>query len=154
MDEEQAVVTTEEAEDKIGNVKISVEVISTVAGIATAEINGVAGMSGSVVGGIAEILGGKKNKGKGVKVEVTENKAVIDLYIIVDYGVRIPEIAWEVQENVKNSVESMTGMTVEKVNIHVEGVSFEKERLAAEASAEEEKPENNADGEETQPEQE
>lgn len=143
MDEEQAVVTTEETEDKIGNVKISVEVISTVAGIATAEISGVAGMSGSVVGGIAEILGGKKNKGKGVKVEVTENKAVIDLYIIVDYGVRIPEIAWEVQENVKNSVESMTGMTVEKVNIHVEGVSFEKERAAAEASAEESETDEN-----------
>lgn len=151
MDEEQAVVTTEETEDKIGNVKISVEVISTVAGIATAEIDGVAGMSGSVVGGIAEILGGKKNKGKGVKVEVTENKTVIDLYIIVDYGVRIPEIAWEVQENVKNSVESMTGMTVEKVNIHVEGVSFEKERLTAETSAEEEEPpEADADNAETE----
>lgn len=68
---------------------------------ATSEIEGVAGMSGSIAGGIAEILGGKKNKGKGVKVEVTENKAAIDLYIIVDYGVRIPEIAWEVQENVK-----------------------------------------------------
>lgn len=130
MDEEQAVVTTGETEDKIGNVKISVEVISTVAGIATAEIEGVAGMSGSVVGGIAEILGGKKSKGKGVKVEVSDNHAVIDLYIIVDYGVKIPEIAWEIQENVKNSVESMTGMTVDKVNIHVEGVSFEKERAA------------------------
>lgn len=154
MDEEQAVVTTEETDDKIGNVKISVEVISTVAGIATAEISGVAGMSGSVVGGIAEILGGKKNKGKGVKVEVNENKAVIDLYIIVDYGVRIPEIAWEVQENVKNSVESMTGMTVEKVNIHVEGVSFEKERLAAEASAEEAAPEDDSDNAEAAFEQE
>lgn len=104
-----------------------------------ARIEGVAGMSGSIAGGIAEILGGKKNKGKGVKVEVTENKAAIDLYIIVDYGVRIPEIAWEVQENVKNSVESMTGMTVEKVNIHVEGVSFEKENeaLSEEAPSEE-----------------
>lgn len=140
MDDEQTLIATEEeTEDKIGNVKISVEVVSTVAGIATSEIEGVAGMSGSIAGGIAEILGGKKNKGKGVKVEVTENKAAIDLYIIVDYGVRIPEIAWEVQENVKNSVESMTGMTVEKVNIHVEGVSFEKENeaLSEEAPSEE-----------------
>lgn len=139
MDEEQTIITTEsENEDKIGNVKISVEVISTVAGIATAEIKGVAGMSGSVVGGIAEILGGKKNKGKGVKVEVVENKAVIDLYIIVDYGVCIPDIAWDIQENVKNSVESMTGMTVEKVNIHVEGVSFEREKEALAEDTEDE----------------
>ncbi len=139
MDEEQTIITTEsENEDKIGNVKISVEVISTVAGIATAEIKGVAGMSGSVVGGIAEILGGKKNKGKGVKVEVVENKAVIDLYIIVDYGVCIPDIAWDIQENVKNSVESMTGMTVEKVSIHVEGVSFEREKEALAEDTEDE----------------
>ncbi len=139
MDEEQTIITTEsENEDKIGNVKISVEVISTVAGIATAEIKGVAGMSGSVVGGIAEILGGKKNKGKGVNVEVVENKAVIDLYIIVDYGVCIPDIAWDIQENVKNSVESMTGMTVEKVNIHVEGVSFEREKEALAEDTEDE----------------
>lgn len=121
MNEEQNVITTSaEGEDKIGNVKISVEVIATVAGIAASEISGVAGMSGSVVGGIAEILGGKKNKGKGVKVELSETSCNIDIFIIVDYGVSIPDIAWEVQENVKNSVESMTGMTVSKVNIHVE----------------------------------
>ncbi len=129
MSEEQNVITTStENEDKIGNVKISVEVIATVAGIATTEIKGVAGMSGSVVGGIAEILGGKKNKGKGVKVELGEDFCNIDVFIIVDYGVSIPDIAWEVQENVKNSVESMTGMTVSKINIHVEGVSFDKEQ--------------------------
>ncbi len=139
MSEEQKVITTPvEGEDKIGNVKISNEVIATVAGIATSEIKGVAGMTGSVVGGIAEILGGKKNKGKGVKVELGENSCVLDLYIVVDYGVRIPDIAWEVQDNVKNSVESMTGMTVEKINIHVEGVSFDKEKEAqSEAEAEE-----------------
>lgn len=118
----------ETAESKIGNVKISVDVLATVAGIATSEVAGVAGMGGSVVGGIAEILGGKKNRGKGVKVELNGDSAVIDLYIIVDYGVRIPDVSWEVQENVKNSVESMTGMTVEKVNIHIEGVSFDREQ--------------------------
>ncbi len=138
MSEEQNVITTSaESEDKIGNVKISVEVIATVAGIATSEIKGVAGMSGSVVGGIAEILGGKKNKGKGVKVELGEDSCTIDVFIIVDYGVSIPDIAWEVQESVKNSVESMTGMTVTKVNIHVEGVSFDKEKeIPVEAPAE------------------
>lgn len=121
----------ETAESKLGNVKISVDVLATVAGIATSEVAGVAGMGGSVVGGIAEILGGKKNRGKGVRVELNSDSAVIDLYIIVDYGVRIPDVSWEVQENVKNSVESMTGMTVEKVNIHIEGVSFEREQKSA-----------------------
>ena len=57
-----------------------------------------------------------------------ETTATIDLYIVVDYGVRIPELSWEIQENVKNSVETMTGLDVQKVNIHIEGVSFEKEK--------------------------
>lgn len=126
MDEKQINTTAvEEAEESTGNIKISPDVIATVAGIATNEIKGVAGMGGSVVGGIAEILGGKKNKGRGVKVDMVDNNVVIDLYIIVEYGARIPDIAWEIQDNVKNSVESMTGMNVENVNIHVEGVSFE-----------------------------
>ncbi len=129
MSEEMNVVAAAaETEDKIGNVKISVDVIATVASIATNEIKGVAGMSGNALGGIADILGGKKSKGKGVKVEISEDSCVIDLNIVVDYGVRIPDIAWDVQENVKNSVESMTGMTVSKVNIHVEGIDFSKEK--------------------------
>ena len=59
---------------------------------------------------------------------MNETTATIDLYIVVDYGVRIPELSWEIQENVKNSVETMTGLDVQKVNIHIEGVSFEKEK--------------------------
>ena len=77
-------------------------------------------------GGIAEMFGAKKNPSKGVKVDMNETTATIDLYIVVDYGVRIPELSWEIQENVKNSVETMTGLDVQKVNIHIEGVSFEK----------------------------
>ncbi|MCI5605142.1 MAG: Asp23/Gls24 family envelope stress response protein [Clostridia bacterium] len=114
-------------EESVGNIKISVDVVSTIAGIATAELEGVAGMYSSFAGGIAEKFGAKKNPSKGVKVEMTEDTVAIDLYIVVDYGVRIPELAWEIQENVKNNVETMTGLSVEKVNIHIEGVSFEKE---------------------------
>ena len=139
MSEEMNVVAAAaETEDKIGNVKISVDVIATVASIATNEIKGVAGMSGNALGGIADILGGKKSKGKGVKVEISDSSCVIDLNIVVDYGVRIPDIAWDVQENVKNSVESMTGMTVTKVNIHVEGIDFSKEKEVATESVPEE----------------
>lgn len=126
-EEVNAIATEAETEDKIGNVKISVDVIATVASIATNEIKGVAGMSGTALGGIADILGGKRSRGKGVKVDVSGDTCVIDLNIAVNYGVRIPDIAWDVQENVKNSVESMTGMTVSKVNIHVDGINFDNE---------------------------
>ena len=120
-----------------GNIKIAVDVVATIAGIAANEIEGVAGMCGNLAGGIAEFLGSKKNPAKGVKVDMKEDSAVIDLFIIAEYGIRIPELAWEIQENVKNSVESMTGLTIEKVNIHVDGVSFEKEKKKAAAEKDE-----------------
>ena len=123
-------------EEEVGNIKISVDVVSTIAGIATNEIEGVAGMYGTFAGGIAEMLGAKKSPSKGVKVDLNGNNAIVDLYIVVDYGVRIPELAWEVQENVKNNIETMTGLDVQKVNIHIEGVSFEKEKAAPEKSTE------------------
>ena len=128
---------TEEEEAEIGNIKISVDVVSTIAGIAASQTKGVAGMYSSFAGGIAEMLGAKKNPSKGVKVDMAEDSVRIDLYIVVEYGVRIPELAWEIQESVKNNVETMTGLTVEKVNIHIEGVSFETEETPEEI---EEKP--------------
>lgn len=117
----------EEEETEIGNIKISVDVVATIAGIAASQTKGVAGMYSSFAGGIAEMLGAKKNPSKGVKVDMSEDTVKIDLYIVVEYGVRVPELAWEIQESVKSSVETMTGLTVDKVNIHIEGVSFASE---------------------------
>ena len=97
--------------------------VSIIAGMAATEVEGIAGMSGGLVGGIAEILG-KKNLAKGVKVEVGETEAAVDLYIIVKFGVRIPDVALTVQEKVKNAIESMTGLSVVEVNVHVQGVGF------------------------------
>ena len=99
-----------------GTVKISEEVVAIIAGIAAMEVPGVAGMSGGLAGGIAEMLG-RKNLSKGVKVEVGEKEAAIDLYIIVEYGCRIPDVAWEIQEKVKKAVETMTGLHVVEVKI-------------------------------------
>ena len=113
-------------DDEQGKINISNEVIASIAGIAAAEIEGVAGMAGGVASDIAHKLGVKKNPQKGVKVAVTPEGATIDLLIVVEFGVRIPELAWDVQENVKNSVESMTGTNVLAVNVFVEGVNFEK----------------------------
>ncbi|EGD48571.1 protein of unknown function DUF322 [Ruminiclostridium papyrosolvens DSM 2782] len=112
--------------DDYGSVKISEEVVAIIAGIAATDVPGVAGMSGGIAGGIAEILG-RKNLSKGVKVEVGEKEAAIDLYIIVEFGSRIPEVAWDIQDKVKNTVQEMTGLNVVEVNIHIQGVNFEKE---------------------------
>ena len=80
-------------------------------------------MSGSFAGGISEVLSGKKNLAKGIKVEKAENVAKIDVNIIVEYGSRIPDVAFEIQNRVKKAVEGMTGFKVEEVNVHVQGVN-------------------------------
>ena len=136
--EEVVEIPANDQEEKVGNVKIAVDVVATIAGLAATETEGVAGMNNSLAGGIAEIFGGKKNLSRGVKVDIKENDTVIDLFITVDFGVRIPELAWQIQENVKNSVETMTGLNVEKVNIHVEGVSFAKEKAQPQTAGEDE----------------
>lgn len=102
---------------------ITDEVIAIIAGIAASEVEGVFGMSSGFAGGIVEALGGK-NPAKGVKVETKGDETIIDLYVIVKYGYRIPELAWKIQEKVKDTVESLTSITVQVVNIHVQGVDF------------------------------
>ena len=117
----------------LGAIKIADEVVSIIAGLAATEIDGIAGMSGGLAGGIAEMLG-RKNFSKGVKVEVGEREAAIDLSIIVKYGVRIPDVALAAQENIKRAIENMTGLSVVEVNVHVQGVSFPEEEEKAEAA--------------------
>ena len=112
-------------EDNIGAVRVADEVVSVIAGLAATDIEGIAGMSGGLVGGIAEMLG-RKNLSKGVKVEVGEREAAVDLYIIVKFGVRIPEVALNVQERVKEAIEQMTGLKVVEVNVHVQGVAMDE----------------------------
>lgn len=112
-------------EEEFGAVRITDDVVSVIAGLAAVEIPGVASMSGGFAGGIAEALG-MKSLSKGVKVEVDEKEAIINLFIIVNYGARIPEVAWNIQENVKKSVENMTGLIVNEVNIHVQGINIPK----------------------------
>jgi len=108
--------------DNYGKVIFADEVVATIAGLAAVEVQGVASMSS----GIVEKFG-KKSPSRGVKVEVGEKEAAIDLYVIVEYGVRIPEVAWNIQENVKKAVETMTGLNVVEVNIYIQGINFPKE---------------------------
>ena len=113
---------TEEVKNNEG-IEISSDVIAVIAGVAVSEVEGVAGMSGGFAGGITEVLSGKKNLAKGIKVDINEKTAKIDINIIVEYGTRIPEVAYEIQNRVKKSVETMSGLVVEEVNVHVQGVN-------------------------------
>ena len=111
-----------------GTISYANEVIATIAGVAANEIEGIAGMC--VSGGCSEILGRNKNITRGVKVEVGSQEAAVDLYIIVEYGYPIQKVSAEVQENVRRALESLTGLHVVRVDVHVQGVSFEKEKKA------------------------
>ena len=106
-------------------IKISNDVVAVIAGVAVSEVPGVYGMSGGFAGGISEVLKGKKNLAKGIKVEATEKSAKIDVNIIVEYGSRIPDVAYEIQNRVKKAVENMTGLKVTEVNVNVQGVNTE-----------------------------
>ncbi len=110
------------------NLTISEDVIGIIAGLAAAEVEGVSGMTLGFVDGINQILGSNKKYSKGVKVELEGNEVVIDLFVIVKYGVKIPDVAFSIQNSVKGSVETMTGLNVKAVNINVQGVTFEKEK--------------------------
>ena len=135
----------EEVENGTEGIKISSDVIAVIAGVAVSEVPGVFGMAGGFAGGITEVLKGKKNLAKGIKVDTTDNKAKIDVNIIVDYGARIPDVAFEIQYRVKTAVENMTGLKVEEVNVHVQGVNTES---LTEESKEEETEETNSNPEE------
>ena len=113
-------------------IKISDDVVAVISGVAVSEVPGVAGMAGGFAGGITEVLSGKKNLSKGIKVEVGEKETKIDVNIIVEYGTRIPDVAFEIQNRVKKAVETMTGLTVLEVNVHVQGVSTDNKPVETE----------------------
>ena len=118
VEENQGEVTLENT-----NIKIADDVIAVIAGAAASEVPGVSSMAGGFAGGISEVLSGKKNLAKGIKVDKDESKVKIDVNIVVEYGTRIPDVAFEIQNRVKTSVENMTGLKVEEVNVHVQGVN-------------------------------
>lgn len=105
------------------NIKIADDVVAVIAGVAVSEVPGVSSMAGGFAGGITEVLSGKKNLAKGIKVEVGDKETKIDVNIIVEYGTRIPDVAFEIQNRVKKAVENMTGLKVLEVNVHVQGVN-------------------------------
>ena len=123
-EQEQSEVALENA-----NIRIADDVIAVIAGAAASEVPGVSSMAGGFAGGISEVFSGKKNFAKGIKVEAGEKETRIDVNIIVEYGVRIPDVAFEIQNRVKKAVEGMTGLKVLDVNVHVQGVNTDSNNL-------------------------
>lgn len=124
---EEILEIEENTEGTTDGIKIANDVVAVIAGVAVSEVPGVASMSGGFAGGISEVLSGKKNLSKGIKVDTDEKEVKIDVNIIVEYGSRIPDVAFEIQNRVKKSVENMTGLKVAEVNVHVQGVKTERE---------------------------
>lgn len=134
MDNEENVkeneVEVENLEGQTSTIQISDDVVAVIAGKAVTEAPGVYAMAGGFAGGISEVLSGKKNLTKGIKVEVGEKETKIDVNIIVEYGTRIPDVAFDIQSRVKSAVEGMTGLKVVAVNVHVQGVNTESNEEA------------------------
>ena len=114
------------------NIVYSNEVVSIIAGVAATEVEGIAGMVNVPNGGL---LGKSRNVTKGVKVEIGTEEASVDLYVTVEYGKPIQKAAHDAQESVRKAIEEMTGLHVVRVDVHVQGVSFEKENKALTAGA-------------------
>lgn len=127
-------------EEKKDTLKISDEVVAVITGVAASETDGVFSVgTGSFASGWTELLGGKKNSAKGIRVVMGEGTVSIEIQLVVKYGVRITDVASSVQENVKNAVEEMTGFTVEKVDVKVVGIKAAPEALTEAPEKEENK---------------
>lgn len=113
-------------EENTGVVKISDEVVSVIAGIAAQEIDGILDGQVGVASNLTNIFKGKKNTAKASKVTLEEDKAIIDMNISVEYGKKIMDVAAQVQDNVKKTVEAMTGLNVEAVNVYVQNIYLPK----------------------------
>jgi uncharacterized alkaline shock family protein YloU len=118
-----------------GKVEIAPEVIEVIAGIAASEVEGVAQMRGNFATGVVERLG-KKNHGKGVKVELSEEGIKVDVYCLMKFGVSIPTVAGKIQDNIRQALLNMTALEAEAVNIHVVGISFENQKPEPEVEEE------------------
>ena len=111
---------------EIGKIKIANEVLATIASIAASEVDGIAGMSGTGSQGLADLLR-FKNLTKGVRVQFEDDLLILDLFVIIDYKAKLPEVALKVQENVKKALESMTGLIADEINVHIQGVKLQKD---------------------------
>ncbi|GEL77370.1 Asp23/Gls24 family envelope stress response protein [Tenuibacillus multivorans] len=108
----------------LGKVEIAPEVIEVIAGIAANEVSGVANMRGNLASNVTERFG-KKKHGKGVKVDLSEEGIVIDVFTDLDYGVSIPTVAQKIQDSIRSTLKNMTALEILEINVHVVGIQIE-----------------------------
>jgi uncharacterized alkaline shock family protein YloU len=135
MTEKNHVIDLEEQHAKLGKVEISPEVIEVITSLAAAEVEGVATMRGNFATGVAEKLG-RKSHGKGVKVDLDQDGISVDAYVIVKYGVSIPEVARKIQDNIHQTLRTMTAIDLSAVNIHVVGIQLESQQVVVDTNQE------------------
>jgi len=116
-----------QSDEKIGTIKIADEVIIVCAANAALQINGVAELNHIFSDNFSKNVFSKGPQYKGVKVSQNDDGIAIDIHVVVDYGTKIPAVAWDIQESVKKEVENMTAIPVKAVNIHVQGVRMKGE---------------------------
>ena len=122
--EQKFVQMTPEGKEYLGTIEIAPEVITVIAGIATTEVEGIAGTRGNLASGVVERLG-KKVHGKGIKTEITNDGLFIDVFCTVKYGASVPTVAKEVQSQIRQAIENMTSLVPKEVNVHITGVQFD-----------------------------
>ncbi|MDQ0156437.1 Asp23/Gls24 family envelope stress response protein [Robertmurraya andreesenii] len=132
---EQNILEMSQGPSGLGKIEIAPEVIEVIAGIAASEVEGVSQMRGNFASGVVERLG-KKNHGKGVKVELTEDGIKVDVYCLMKFGVSIPTVAQKVQDNIRQALLNMTALEAEEVNVHIVGIQFETQKQEAETEQE------------------
>ncbi|MCA1063341.1 Asp23/Gls24 family envelope stress response protein [Rossellomorea sp. AcN35-11] len=135
MAENQNLLQMSHGKDGLGKIEIAPEVIEVIAGIAASEVEGVSQMRGNFATGVVERLG-KKNHGKGVKVELAEEGIIVDVYCIMKFGVAIPTVAQKIQDNIRQALLNMTALEADEVNVHIVGVQFENQKFEAEIEEE------------------
>ena len=143
---EEAVIKTEQNQEG-DSIRISSEVIAIIAGIVSSDIHGIAGMSGGLVGGIAEKLG-KKDLTKGIKVSVDGDSVTIDMSVIAEYGVPIVESTDKLKKAIRGNVEKTTGLKVKAININVLGINIPEDEEPEEAAGEKKENKENKENKE------
>ncbi|EOR23346.1 Asp23/Gls24 family envelope stress response protein [Cytobacillus oceanisediminis] len=119
----------------LGKVEIAPEVIEVIASIAASEVEGVAQMRSNFATGVVEKFG-KKMHNKGIKVDLSEEGIKVEVYCVMNFGVSIPQVAQQIQDNIRQTLINMTGLVTEEVNIHIVGVQFESTKQESELQQE------------------
>ena len=120
----------------LGEINVTIETIGSIVSLNLADVKGVVGSRKSIIKEITDMLRGDTSENeieeasRTIKVEIKDNKPLINLYIIIKYGVRIPDIAWDIQSRVKEGLRKKLGTDIYEIDIHVQGIQFPKKTQA------------------------